>query len=489
MPFKTHLILGGPGAGKTQRLMSVVSEYLKNGIPSDRIAFVSFTRKAVREAAERASAEFNLPKEDLIHFRTLHSMAYSACGVRRDEVFGAPGTTHRKDLAEATCCKFTTVGEVTPFGGSVGDRGLFLDNYARSTCTGLHDVWRKLGEGVRWPWLQWFAQTLKVYKEEQFLLDYTDMLSRFLELNHTVDVDVAIIDEAQDLSHLQWKVARSAFRGAKNIYVAGDDDQAIYKWSGADVERFLELKADTVEILPKSHRLSPKVFEYSQNLIKRVRRRYEKDFSPVPGRAGSVKFHRYISSIPLVNDGSWLLLARNKTHLRNFETFAKDQGVLFSTKKGPSVDPDDVAVILDFENARKGNPITGEKANAILKRTGKRGSFKKDAEVTFADLKLRDELWHKVLEGIPFSTRNYYLALLRKGVNIRKPPIIHLDTIHSVKGGEADHVAIISDMTARTYRNLQFDPDDEYRVWYVGITRTKGDLHVVLPDTLRSYPV
>ena len=47
--------------------------------------------------------------------------------------------------------------------------------------------------------------------------------------------DVVFIDEAQDLSLMQWDMAKTIWDKSEDNYIAGDDDQAIFKWAGADV--------------------------------------------------------------------------------------------------------------------------------------------------------------------------------------------------------------------------------------------------------------
>ena len=82
-----RLVLGGPGAGKTHRLMKVVRDALARGVKPDRVALVSFTNAATDEARDRACEEFGLTRKDLPHFRTIHSHAFR--GPRHDE--GPPG--------------------------------------------------------------------------------------------------------------------------------------------------------------------------------------------------------------------------------------------------------------------------------------------------------------------------------------------------------------------------------------------------------------
>ena len=67
------------------------------------------------------------------------------------------------------------------------------------------------------------------------------------------------------------------------------------------------------------------------------------------------------------------------------------------------------------------------------------------------------------------------------------PPRHHVSTIHGVKGGEADHVVLMVDMAGKSYKEYKLRPDDEIRVFYVGMTRAKKHLHIVLPQTNQYF--
>jgi superfamily I DNA/RNA helicase len=58
-------------------------------------------------------------------------------------------------------------------------------------------------------------------------------------------------------------------------------------------------------------------------------------------------------------------------------------------------------------------------------------------------------------------------------------PQILVSTIHHVKGGEADNVAIMLDTTRKTKGNVFNDIDEELRILYVGVTRTKENLYLI----------
>jgi DNA helicase-2/ATP-dependent DNA helicase PcrA len=58
---------------------------------------------------------------------------------------------------------------------------------------------------------------------------------------------------------------------------------------------------------------------------------------------------------------------------------------------------------------------------------------------------------------------------------------IKLSTIHGAKGGEADNVLLLSDLSTRFAKDYEKNSDDINRLLYVGITRAKQALHIVLP--------
>ena len=60
------LILGGPGCGKTTRLLGIVQEELARGVPSDEIAFVAFTKAAAEDAKRRAAETFGLDPKEIV---------------------------------------------------------------------------------------------------------------------------------------------------------------------------------------------------------------------------------------------------------------------------------------------------------------------------------------------------------------------------------------------------------------------------------------
>ena len=105
------------------------------------------------------------------------------------------------------------------------------------------------------------------------------MLEDFLTKENYNKFKVLFIDEAQDLSLLQWEMVRKIWSHAEKTYIAGDDDQAIFKWAGADVDHFIALKeeVDDIKTLDQSYRIpGGPIHELSQKIIRKVQNRFDK---------------------------------------------------------------------------------------------------------------------------------------------------------------------------------------------------------------------
>ena len=487
--MSTTLVLGGPGCGKTTRLLDIVEEEMQQ-LPPNEIAFVAFTNAAADEAKVRAAKKFNLnPKKDLPWFRTIHSLAYRQMSIMRDEVMSwkdwrAFGTVIGERMTGGR------VIDSDEAGGTItkGDQMLQVCDFARTTFTPLKEVWDDVGIEVTWWELERFSEALQHFKQQHGKIDFTDMLTVYIEDGDPVSVKVAVIDEAQDLTPLQWKVVDYAFAGAERFYIGGDDDQAIYHWAGADTERFLNLDAEQ-EVLPISHRLSQPVFEFSQRIVRRISHRYEKQFRS-KGHSGSVQYYQRPDQVEL-GEGTWLLLARNGYLLKQLEQLVRWEGYPYKTRRGSSIKPDYLTAIYGWEAWRKGKEISGSETRAVLKAMQLITTKVNDAtNYTAADQGIKTNLiWHEALIGIPVEERAYYTACLRRGENLKRTARIRIDTIHGVKGAEADHVLLLTDMSARTFQTFTTNPDSEHRVFYVGSTRARYTLHIVGPQSPLFYPV
>jgi superfamily I DNA/RNA helicase len=320
------------------------------------------------------------------------------------------------------------------------------------------------------------------------------MLLDYMNEGHAVHVRVAVIDEAQDLTAAQWGVVRKAFSNAERIYIMGDDDQAIYKWSGADVDTFLALSS-APRILSHSHRLCAPIHALANRVAGRISKRYAKDYT-CADHSGFINHYNEPESIDLIQyPGKWFLLGRNRYTVEKLEAYVRNYGINYTMHDRPAILTTDVESIYLWEKLRKNKALLkASQVRLVMKALDQVVPLLRELkEYGYADLNIpeawRELPWYKALQGIAPERIEFYLECLRRGEDLRKPPRIHLKTIHGVKGAEADHVMLLTDISQKTSRAFTLAPDNEHRVFYVGITRAKTGLHIVLPQTTNSYTI
>ena len=93
-----------------------------------------------------------------------------------------------------------------------------------------------------------------------------------------------------------------------------------------------------------------------------------------------------------------------------------------------------------------------------------------------------DKVWFEAFDAAPRREVNYLKQMRRRGEKLNEAPRITLSTIHGAKGGEAENVVLLTDLSFNTMKSYEKNPDDENRLFYVGATRTKEHLHDIRPQ-------
>lgn len=497
--IRPTLILGGPGCGKTTALLKIVEEAFSRGVSPDRVAFVAFTRKAAQEARERMVEKFGVEIDAIPYFKTLHSFAFAHLDIQRSQILT---DDKLREYAQAEGLNLSSefideFGQAIPAPSTADERALSAISLSRLTGRDLDDTATAMDVGI--DYVQRIRDDYEEFKADAILYDFTDMIELFETRAVVPNFDLLIVDEAQDLSRAQWKMVDKLAEHSKDVYFAGDDDQAIYAWAGADIEHFLHMDADR-EVLPVSYRLKREVFDACQSIIRNCDDRYPKDWEP-HAEGGDVDFVTWLEDLDL-ETGSWYMLARTNSLVRQFTKFLRDEGWAYwsPTKDGmkasTSVDP--VQAVLIYENLRQGKTFSGDQMRLCWGqirpqlRPDTAPAFDPMSEYDLSDLCstgfVADASW---LDALSMSDKlqQYIRAMRARGESLVKPPRITASTIHGVKGGEADNVVVYQKLTPRTYRSWVDGDPQEVRALFTAMSRARDRLIFLEAKTANNYSV
>ena len=497
------IILGPPGTGKTTTLLNLVDQFLKDGIRPRQIGYFSFTKKAATEAATRAAEKFNLDIEnDLPFFRTLHSYAFNQLGMTKEKMMKQEDY---KEFGQKCGIPIKTAKYSTEDGTFNSDNEyLTIINTARVKRMDLLEYYdsRQNILDIERGTLFLLAEELKRFKKEKGLKDFTDLLEDFLNKETLNKFEVLFIDEAQDLSLLQWDMVRKIWSRAGKTYIAGDDDQAIFKWAGADVDHFIALKeeVDDIQTLDQSYRIpGGPIHELSQKIISKVQNRFDKEYKPRE-EIGILKRYSDITQVDM-SKGEWLVLSSANYFLEDAKDLCEIQGWYFQYKGINSVPLKLLSALNNWEAWRKDAQLNHLEIKNIYEYLGsnvlvgfqKGKTLHSDVKYTLKECKethglITDKVWYEAFEGLDPMTETYIRNMRANGEQINKNPRIKMSTIHGAKGGEADQVLLMQDLTGAAIETFSHDPDELHRLFYTGATRAKRELHVLDPKNFdRAY--
>ena len=484
------IVLGPPGTGKTTTLLNKVDDYLKNTDP-DKVGYFAFTQKAAYEARDRAIKKFNLTEDDLPYFRTLHSLAFRKLGIKKDQVMQQ---RHYKDLGKKLGFPVTYADYQEDQGSAFNSDSEYLRiiqlaqlrNITPEQQFDLNEHTQDLERST----LKIIDNELKRYKKEYNLIDFNDMITEFTKSDKSPKFDVVFIDEAQDLSLMQWDMARTIWNKTEDSFIAGDDDQAIYKWAGADVDSFIALKGQYLP-LTQSFRIPAKVHGVAMGIINRIRNRIDKTWQPKTVQ-GSLHRHYNADTIDMSN-GEWLVLARTKHLLKDIEESLYQRGLYYSSRYRRGTEKDLHEAATNWEHLRQGQLINFKQIENISKYMSSKHWHKKKIKGMVKesfygiDQLARDyglqvkTVWFEAFDDAGQTKVDYLRKMRANGEKLNEAPRIELSTIHGAKGGESQNVVLLTDLTQNTMKGYERDPDDENRLFYVGATRTKENLHIIEP--------
>ena len=485
-------VFGPPGSGKTTFLLNVVETELDGKTSPVQMGYFAFTKKAATEARDRAIQKFpNLnPDSDFPWFRTLHSLAYRCLGISTKDMMSPE---HYREFAQEAGIELAVETGEEEFAVRVDNPILNEINIARIKGLDLHTHYNKSAMTIEWFHFEYVERAYRQYKEVRSLLDFTDLLEQVLNFPDRLPrLDVLIIDEAQDLSLLQWRLVEQLALRAQRCFLAGDDDQAVYTWAGADVNSFLHFPGD-VKILDQSYRVPARIHALANRVVTRIRNRQPKVWK-AREEDGSISYYNDYQQVD-ISKGNWLILASANYMLTDMYDWIKGQGLLFERYGQRSVSESILVAVLGWEKLRKGGEVPFHVVKGIYKyldgahvkhghkmlRTADQAAMYTLALLQEKHGLLCTDIWHKALTKISEDRRDYLVSLLRRNTKLTGHVPIKLSTIHGAKGGEADNVLLMGDLSTKFAKEYSKNSDDINRLLYVGITRAKQTLHFVLP--------
>lgn len=513
-----YRVYGPPGTGKTTWMVSRAWRSVER-YGSDMVSLCSLTNAAIREAAGR-----DLPI-DPDNVTTLHARCKRSLGAPPPaELFvyefakAYPNYATERDLPRAL---FQAAQREREDLEEEDVDGLMVENPVGQGDGATHYEQANLLRQMLIPQAQWPASTRAWYAhwsdwcKQNRRPDFTGWLEEAMRFKTLPAQQVVYVDEAQDHTPLQLAVIRQW--QSRNHVLIGDDDQNLYQWSGAVPQEFFlpELPEGQEIVLSQSYRVPRAVHALANSWIQRLSSRKHKEYQPRDEdgevHAGDLYLADMVDTLPdgLLDDpdATYMVLASCGYMLKDLTNLLRRDGIPFHNPYKP--------------NAKAWNPLTTaqEKLRLYQKvglwtgkearewagllsaeayiQHGSRAAFlalcesDPERDITLTELRnaLRPEVYSRVMardisvlkefkrKGL-LGSWDYAFKVAKLPAQQQIPRLI-VGTIHSVKGGEADHVTLYPDLSPagmRDYRSSVDGRDRALRLFYVGMTRARQTL-------------
>ncbi len=277
-------IIAGPGSGKTftiiQHILYLIQHY---HIDPHQILVITYTNAAAKEMKQRY--ETAMPTVKGVCFGTFHGICYQilrrsggSCTLIREQDKRKLFQTILGNLGKGEKCTY--------------DRITDLEILVSRMKNVPEEICREQAAFSREELLKIRAE-YDHYLREQELLDFDDMIVECLKLlkssapvleRYRQMFSYVLTDEFQDVNSLQYEILKLLTLPAGNLFVVGDDDQAIYGFRGAApgiMRQFTEDFKEAEQIwLTDNYRSGSAIVNLAGRVISRNRNRFEKEFCP-----------------------------------------------------------------------------------------------------------------------------------------------------------------------------------------------------------------
>jgi len=516
-------LFGGPGSGKTTALLDHVEEILEDEDVSFRdVLVVSYTRAAAQEVRERLAERLDeSPRALQGNVCTMHAKAYDLLDLSRGDVIGEKD---KEEFCEEYGLEFedeySGAGRRTARSTTIGNKIIATSQWLQRTRREVAD-WYDVPfqwdlEEVRLPpeidpnaqegnkyTPTWPAADDRIdvpeairawrsYKGREGKIGFADMLERVEQRSLVPNVDYLVIDEFQDITLLQYAVYEEWKPHVDRVLIAGDDDQVVYSWQGADPALLLEEEVDDDVILPNSYRLPSNVLHAVNREIRHIDVRQDKDLDPRK-EGGTVEGYANKSMLDLVrmvrrtlveDEGTIMLLFRARYQMFQFVDEFITEGIPFTALTDQRMWTDRLTqYVRAVEAVEAGEDLDGLQARRLADMlmdsafgTGERDELfdaidELQEEADVDDLTELTVPLSVVEEHVPFMPDPASASdMLRKVTSFQKKSVrayfaigsyqgmdtdrVRVGTIHSAKGREADHVFVGTDLTEKVVEQM-----------------------------------
>ncbi len=280
------LVLAGPGSGKTAVLTRRIAWLIRERrVPHHRIMAVTFTNKAAGEMRSRVEA---LLGERLRGLQV--STFHSACArfLRRE----AESAGYRPDYVI-----YDSDDQLALVKAVVKRLGIDAKKYNPRAILGkISSAKNEIVLPADFRSGDYFGEIVKqVYAAYQGALreanamDFDDLLlnmtlllagNEHLRRAYQERFEYVLVDEFQDTNRVQYELVKLLAAPQNNLFVVGDEDQAIYAFRGADYRNVLRFEASfsdaAVILLEQNYRSTQNILDVARAAIDRNRNRRTK---------------------------------------------------------------------------------------------------------------------------------------------------------------------------------------------------------------------
>lgn len=249
------LVLAGPGSGKTFVLTRRIQNLIQNHhISPEQILVITFTKKAAVEMRERAIRLISAAQN--VSFGTFHSCFYQILlhtpKYRNIKLCNA--VTQKQILTQVLYANQFDSDEIP----NLFPKLIKEISYVKNAGMGIQNFDSRV---IKPETFRIIYEAYNFELHQRFCLDFDDMLLlcyEYLKENKEErkkwqkQFRYILIDEFQDINAVQYAIIKLLTGAEKNVFVVGDDDQAIYGFRGSDpqfMQKFLTDYAPCKQIL------------------------------------------------------------------------------------------------------------------------------------------------------------------------------------------------------------------------------------------------